>query len=445
MRSLVCRFTFAFLTALVGTPPLVAAQILREQTLDVSHPGEAVATITAGCKDCDWGIRGREAVVLKLSIDGVYSQHLVLSRGERPVGYMVLLGPLSRGSHRLTVERDATRSAVGSGDATIADISVRTYSPDSAEHEWLSRAPFLHARPGTLEQFSDVPLFMYVEKVAQDPTRYAYTVIFSHEDGGTPTDRLMATWGRSTDIEYVYGVTVPENGGNRDEDYQGRDHAILPFKGPRVGSHPLLWVFTHNNMVSDTGPSGAVRFAPAPALVHLENVSREQVMDDNPWLYASTTAELAREGRIDENAVPGTGKVADPRRYAVVEACGTVTDAMLAFDIGVGPSEGAITWHASEGGDPRFRIARSGCFRSAVRLPANTRLEAIKAVRARAYTRPPQNGEAPLPAGHGRVELRRLNTVFMLDAHFTPVRSNLQWIGSLPIQGESPARTIPQQ
>ena len=39
-------------------------------------------------------------------------------------------------------------------------------------------------------------------------TRLRYSVVFSNEDGGTPADRLLATWGRLTDIEYVYGVEL---------------------------------------------------------------------------------------------------------------------------------------------------------------------------------------------------------------------------------------------
>ena len=35
---------------------------------------------------------------------------------------------------------------------------------------------------------------------------------FTNEDGGTPTDRLMAIWGRTTDIEYLYSVEVDAKG-----------------------------------------------------------------------------------------------------------------------------------------------------------------------------------------------------------------------------------------
>src|SRR5262249_11724911 len=48
---------------------------------------EAYLTLVAGCARCDWGADGREAAVLKLSVDGVYSQHVVLARGETPAEF----------------------------------------------------------------------------------------------------------------------------------------------------------------------------------------------------------------------------------------------------------------------------------------------------------------------------------------------------------------------
>jgi hypothetical protein len=426
----------AILISLAGAAP-AAAQIVIEHAFDVAAVGEAVATIAAGCTRCDWGAQGREAVALKVSVDGMYSQHVLLTRGERPVDYTVMLGSLAAGKHRVTIERDPRRSAPDAGEVVTRGVTIRVYDPATAEYQWLSNAPILHARPGTLEKFSDVPLFMYAERVPDG--EFAYTVIFSHEDGGTPTDRLMATWGRSTDIEYVYGVTASAPGG----EYQGRDHEILRFRGARAGSHPLLWVSTENNMVSDKGPADAVRFAPAPQLVSLDNRSRETVMDLNPWLYRVMASELVREGRIDAAAPAGSGKVADPRRYAIVQACGDLEDATLAFDLGIDTGRGETAWHASDSGDPRFRVARSGCFRSAVRLPEGTTLAQLRSIRARAYTRPARNGETPLPSGSGQVVLRRVNPILMLDREFAPVSSRWSWQGTLRLAGESGPATIP--
>src|SRR3954470_4157236 len=121
----------------------------------MSAAGEAVATITAGCAACDWSVAGREAVLLELTVDGRYSQHLALTRGAAPAVYRVLLGALDAGPHHLAIARDAKRSAAGAGAVTFGSIEVKGFDRASAEYDWLSRAPILRARPGTAEKFSD--------------------------------------------------------------------------------------------------------------------------------------------------------------------------------------------------------------------------------------------------------------------------------------------------
>src|ERR1051326_220537 len=177
-----------------------------------------------------------------------------------------------------------------------------------------------------MEHFSDAPLVMYAEQnvAGESGSHYQlqYTVIFTNEDGGTPTDRLMATWGRTTDIEFIYGLTDDMR-----EEIQAAGHKWITFNGPKIGTHPMVWVATDNNMVADHGADDLVRFAPAPQLVTLDRTSRESVMDQNPWMYAVTSAEMVREHRIDPMAAPGSGKIVDPRRYITLEACGRVKDA----------------------------------------------------------------------------------------------------------------------
>jgi len=400
--------------------------------------------VTAGCARCDWGVQNREAVLLRVAVDGVYSQHVLLARGEAPAPYRLMLGSLSAGAHRLTLERDNTRSARATGALKMTGVDVQAYARGTPEYEWLSQAPFLHARPGTVERFSDLPILAWVEHAPAPGTGFRYSVIFTHEDGGTPTDRLMATWGRTTDIEFVYGIEHGIDGVLR-EQIQGHNHDILPFKGRRIGSHPLLWVSTDNNMVSDSGAADAVRFGPAPELVVLENVSREVVMDRNPWTYAIMSAELRREGRIDPAARPGSAKVPDPRQFTYLEACGELDQATLAFDIGVEKDDGTTEWYASDRGDPRFRIARSGCFRAAVPLAPGVKADQLAGVRMRAYTRPRREGEPDLPAGTGRIKLQRLNGVFMLDEAYRPGPPRLTWTGAIEARGEAAPVPVPTQ
>jgi len=441
MRQLV---TIAFLLAASYQGPPLAG---RDFTL--SADAEVVVTITARCPDCDWSQAGREAVLLELTLDGVYSQHLALTRGREAAPYRVLLGTLSAGAHQLTIRRDTGRSAPRAGPAIVDRIGIEVFTAGSPEHRWLSRAPILRARPGTIDRFSDFPLLMYVETdvggEGPGPYRYQYTVIFSHEDGGTATDRLMATWGRTTDVEFVFGVRADDAaaGPLGREVIQAEGHEWVPFDGPRRGAHPILWVATDNNMVAAHGPEDTISFAPAPQLVSLKATSREAVMDAEPWTYAVTSAEMAREGRVDPGAGAGSGKIPDPRRYAVIEACADVKDATLAFDIGVRGSGQQIAWHATDRDEPRFRIARGGCFRGGAPLPPGVEARDIAGLRVRAYTRPARAGEEPLPAGAGQVVLRQVNRVFMLDPEFKPALSSLTWTGVLPIGTDGTPVQIP--
>ena len=275
---------------------------LREETLTLEAPSEVVATVTAGCAGCSWGVSGREAAVLVLELDGRYSQHLVLTRGERPAEYSVFLGALAAGAHRLLVSADRRASARGVGAVAVPAVVFRHYAVGDPGYEAQARAPLVHARRGTLQRFSDLPLLSWYETdVTERGRRLRYSIVFSNEDGGTPVDRLMATWGRTTDIEFVYAVELDEGGRVISETYQAKGHELVPFAGRHAGCHPLLWVVTDNNMVGERGRT-KVRFAPAPRPADLAHRSREAVMGDEPWSYRVSSEELRREGKVAQGA-----------------------------------------------------------------------------------------------------------------------------------------------
>ncbi|HEX7281051.1 MAG TPA: hypothetical protein VF239_03275, partial [Vicinamibacterales bacterium] len=287
----------------------------------------------------------------------------------------------------------------------------------AADHQALSLAPVVYARQDTVGKFNDVPLLTWYEI---EPTnrgkRYRYSVIFSNEDGGTPADRLMATWGRTTDIEYIYSVEVDAAGNIVSEDMQGPDHEILPFQGKREGKHPLLWVATHNNMVLDRGTT-AVRYAPAPVLADLTNVSREKVMDDNPWTYEVMAKELAREGKIVADAPTGQGTVPDLRRYVFLEGCGEAGNNALTMSVSV---DG--TWYSSDRGVEQYRVVRNGCFRVAIPLPGDSTARDVEAIRVAAFLREDKPTGTPS-------KLTRINTMFALNERMVPGPRLTRWQG----------------
>jgi hypothetical protein len=168
----------------------------------------------------------------------------------------------------------------------------------------------------------------------------------------------------------------------------------------------------------------------------LTDQPREAVMDANPWTYTIASVEMRREGKVADDPPPGINKIADPRRFVFVEACGRVGNTALSVSIGsLGLSrqgQSALTWTASDRGLPQYRIVRDGCFTIATPLPAGTRPADIRAIRVHAFERPPAEGKPRVAADP--VMFTRINKVFMLDEHDLPGPSILKWEGSQAIR-----------
>lgn len=422
---------FAVVIALLAGP--ARAESVASVTFGTAVRAEALATFTVTCDACAWGVAGREAVVLSLALDGRYAQHLPIVRTGR-AAYQVMLGVVEPGTHSVSIDHDpqlTARELRGGGQAVVHTVDISLINAESRDYTAISLSPIVYARPDTVGKYTDVPVFMWYE-IEPTPrgTRYRYSVIFTNEDGGTPADRLMATWGRTTDIEYLYSVELDDKGSILDEDIQGPNHEILPFTGRREGRHPLLWVSTSNNMVLPQGTT-QVRHAPAPALFPLRDVSREAVMDAHPWLYDVMAAELTREGKIAADPPIGQGTITDPRRFVFVEGCGQLAEKALAFAVRVGTQ-----WISSDRGQRAYRIVRDGCFRAAIPLPAGATMKDVRSIRAEVFAREGKTHTAP-------ARLTRINTVFTLDQHFVPGPPILHWEGVTELRPGGPPFDLP--
>jgi hypothetical protein len=389
------------------------------RTFTSSRVGEAVAVVRAQSPGCDWGRAGAEASVVRIDLDGRYSQHLPLVRGGEEADYRIALGRVAPGAHQLQIVRDERLSAAPCG-AELADVSVEVVDEASEDHLAAAFAPVLHARPDTVGRFTDTPILMYVEvSEAADGVEYRYTVIFTNEDGGTPADQLMATWGRATDIEFVYGVRTDRSGRVLFEEIQATGHELVAFTGRHEARHPLLWVATDNNMVEPSGPT-EVRMAPAVERVDLGGRARETAMDRHPWTYRVMADELAREGKVDPAAAPGSGRIPDIRSFLFVEACVTVRDSAVALSLGLDDGAGGTAWFDVDRGVREFRLTRSGCSRVAV--PVSRAAPRIVAMRARALE------QAKRVAAPSAATIQELSA-FALDERYRPSRLPQAWRG----------------
>jgi CheY-like chemotaxis protein len=232
-------------------------------------------------------------------------------------------------------------------------------------------APILYQRADTVGTESDVPLLMYVEWDKTDQS-LTYTVIFSNEDGGTSTRDLMARWGRTTDIEYVYKVWLNEDGSAGVRQVQGAGHKDVAFEGPFEGDRPVLVPVTRNNMVAGVKEKTGRRFDFEPILVDLSEHSREYVMDQKPETWKVMGEELKREGKLRPYGVVRGEDISDPANYVYVEFLSTQKDGgrvAVGFTL-----PGGKKVQMSHLGKPGNSVERSGWMRLATELPPGTKL-----------------------------------------------------------------------
>jgi len=361
--------------------------------------GEVGLIIHASAARTNWATPKSEAVVLTLDVDGKYNQDVTLFMGSTPHDYRVLLGPLSAGRHSISYERNAKYSA-----AVTGKIKAK-FKTQVVEDSELTHAPVMYLRPNTVGRFSDIPLLSWYEWLDEPAGRVLqFSMIFSNEDGGTDTEALMARWGRTLDIEYVYRW-IP-----RSETYQYRNHKEVPFDGDKLGQHPLIYDATDNNNFDEHGES-PLRIILWPEPFNLSDHSREELADLHPWTYRIMYEELQREGKLQ--------KIGDPRSYLYIEA--KIKAATAAMSVAVGDA-------VSDKGQPRMRINRDGWIRTTIQLKDKS-VPQVE-FRCNAPTTPKPDSSCTIEA---------ISKVFFLDQGFTPQTNLLEWRGD-PIRlkpGES--------
>ncbi|MGI8897836.1 MAG: hypothetical protein ACR2IB_05525 [Pyrinomonadaceae bacterium] len=395
---------------------------LASESFDLSDDMEVGLEIEARAPDTSWMRKGAEAAALLISVDGMYNQDLLLWAGGELFRYRIMLGRFPRGRHTVSVTLNTARSAAGTRHVEVKSLrplplaTRRRANFVDEDQLALAYSPFLYARANTIDRFTDIPLLMYYEILRESGgvLIVRYTVIFTNEDGGTQTAPLMARWGRATDIEWVYQIRA-HGGKIIAETYQGVEHETKFFTGPRVrGRHPLLAVASDNNNFSDLA-SSAVRFAPLPTRARLENATRESVMDMYPQTYRVMTEELVREKRISD-APADVNTIADPREYLYIEANSKQDGAALAFDVKI---TGQSKIFASDMGDARLRIDRSGYFRTAVRLAKGISPAMIETITARCHA-------SQKPAIERRCQQLNVVRALVLDQNYVPRTLPLQ-------------------
>jgi CheY-like chemotaxis protein len=378
---------------------------LHGATFRVSQPAEVVAELDMRAPGTDWSEEGREAKLATLLVDGNAQQQVMLYAGAEQFTYRVFLGKLAAGEHRLDFSGEGVEMTGARFREDSSDVVVN--------------APILYARANTIGKFTDVPMIVYCERLTENGGTYLqYTVIFSNEDGGTSTRALMARWGRTTDIEYVYRAFLDANGAVKRATIQGDEHKEMEFSGRRDGAHPLLMPVTDNNMIGEVDQATPVRYQIAPIAVELAGHSREELMDRNPMAYKVMAKELKREQKLRAFGSVDGENISDPRNYLYFEMQLGRSEASVATLVKL---KGNSRWFSSNLGHADFAIrtwkrngaeSPGGFVRTTVELPPGTKPEQIAEI-GFACLVPEEASDVPC-----RVEA--VTKCFFLDHDYTP-------------------------
>jgi hypothetical protein len=353
---------------------------------DAPHAGETLVFVNASAPAVDWARPRAECAVVTISVDGRHaSDLLVLS--ERRITRGVALGHLDPGPHVVHF-RFSEQSPPGATCVTISDPFVVHAREGSEEEVVLRHAPIIYGRSlpelgGPLQNtFTDAPLIAWHENVTGSGTGRAieYSALWTHEDGGTEGPALMARWGRTTDIEWVYRVEIDERGHRIPDSavFQGTGHETRPFRGAFEADHPVLQTCTDNNMVDDR-VDGELRFFLAADETIDAGRARESVMERHPWIYAAMAGELFREGRLHRWNGHEDPALGDARGYLYLEFDARPLRAgsgQTSFAIGVRLA-GESQIYRSDHGRTELALSARGPQSTAVRLPPGTRAEDI--------------------------------------------------------------------
>jgi hypothetical protein len=400
-----------------------------------------------------WQWVGAESAVVSLHVDGRYESDLVIM-SHQPQERSVALGHVGPGHHTLTIRFAGNRSPAGATSASLASIAFRKVAPGDANYVALSHAPILYGRSLSNEggpfqnAHTDTPLVGWHEFASASTSGdriLQYSVVWSNEDGGTSPPALMARWGRTTDIEWIYQVEVDAAGHivPGTAIYQGKNHATKPFAGRYENGHPVLQTCTSNNNVCDQVKKGLMRFFLNYSDTRPADRAREVVMDNNPWTYWVMAQEMIREGDVESPSDPLTPDLGNQRTYLYLEVkkdtVGASNDGANWVGLAIGVVlKGDATIYRSDHSDPFWSIQRDLPAATTVELPAGTSVSDIaKLVGIRVST-----AKKPKKDTGASVHVTAINRAFFLGADYLPNPSFISWTGSVTLTRQDPQQTL---
>ena len=291
---------------------------------DVDADGEYMLNLNLS-SNTSWEETNNESAVLTVFIDGLYNNDIVIYNGSASHNYQQIIGDyLSQGSHTLDLYFNYDKSSSLASNIHIENKEIILLDDTNIDSDAFKYSPILYGRnifAWNESNHTDIPLIMYYDiNYYNNIKTITYNIIFSNEDSrvGIGLSDMMLSWGRTTDIEWIYEVSLNSQGDIINEIFQGPSHTATIFNGQKRENHPYLINATANCNFSDSGSSDYIFFLP-PLNIDWSGHSREYIMDLNSWSYKIMSQELINENKYEEEQDPLNWQISDIRNYLYIE------------------------------------------------------------------------------------------------------------------------------
>ncbi|KAB7672581.1 hypothetical protein [Bacillus sp. B1-b2] len=245
-----------------------------------------------------WKEESNESLMLRLYVNQVHHQDIILFYGNQSFTYKRLLGEMEPGTYEIEWICESPRNS--EAFAEMESYSVEKLEVSERETLAVRFAPKLYGRSVYSSYdnlYTDTPLEMiYFFEEWERGLVIEYHMVFSHEDEGTPAVLLMSKWGRLLDIEYMARIYLNEYNEIDHIEYQGAEHQVKPYKGPFLeGERVILQTATCNGNFTDKITS-SYHFSFIPSYEwKVEQEAREVVMQRFPYINHVMAWEAERQ------------------------------------------------------------------------------------------------------------------------------------------------------
>ena len=252
---------------------------------------------------------------------------------DRSITSSIQLGMCEAGDHSFSIEQNAA-SSMPLPDSLV--LRIARPEPDSLLASFLAHTPVIEIK-NAANVLDDIPLMAFA-KIFRLGDAYKMTtfVIFSSENGGTMPARLLDTYQRTVDIEWVTQQLYSPDG--RPEPgrlaFQTVHHGFERFAGRQVlGSHPSLSIASQNNNFTD----GVVRVLGMTLPSYFSSETRDPILyapkprflppaewgigllSEYPELQRWSLFELTMEGCVTDNGRVDPGEAKFFADLAIIE------------------------------------------------------------------------------------------------------------------------------